>query len=94
MQKKTTIQRAMIVLSILIMSGCSGKSHNSKEQSDTSTKIVACQEENQDQGRSHAITLPKGATLHPTKPKTRLHLWHLKTGERKACVATGEAEVR
>ena len=49
-----------------------------------------CHDTHGDHGLSQAATLDPGIRLAPAKPHTRLRLWHLSDGTRKACIVEGE----
>jgi len=55
--------------------------------------IEPCKESNNDKGLSQAKVIDSGKTIHKLTDPTTIRVWHFKSGERKACIVNGDAEV-
>ncbi len=86
----------------LLLTACGGGS-STPDDSNTSTPPAVVQNppkgegiavcSGSDQGFSEATVLTAGKKIQQIKDTPNIHLWHLSDGTRKACVASGSAEV-
>jgi len=86
--KKTYIILASTLTLSLLLTACGGGGSSS-----SSKGISSCVDSSGDQGLAKAKVIASGKTIHKTKDNTNIRLWHLKSGERKACIVSGSAEV-
>ena len=78
------------LLGLLILSACSEKAGGEKGQPPAPRNTPqACRDTMGDGGLAHAATLDPGRRIAPAQPHTRLRLWHLIDGTRKACILEG-----
>jgi hypothetical protein len=81
------------------LTACSGGSSSTPDDSNTSTPPAVAQGKGiavcsgSDQGFAEATVLTAGKKIQQIKDTPNIHLWHLSDGTRKACVASGSAEV-
>jgi hypothetical protein len=82
----------------LLLTACGGGS-STPDDSNTSTPPAVAQGKGiavcsgSDQGFAEATVLTAGKKIQQIKDTPNIHLWHLSDGTRKACVASGSAEV-
>ena len=99
--KHTRTQSPLVLLSLmglLSLAGCGGGDTASGTPGASTTPsrpapnnhLQPCHDTHGDHGLSQAATLYPGIRLAPAKPHTRLRLWHLSDGTRKACIVEGE----
>jgi ABC-type glycerol-3-phosphate transport system substrate-binding protein len=80
------------------LTACGGGS-STPDDSNTSTLPAVAQGKGiavcsgSDQGFAEATVLTAGKKIQQIKDTPNIHLWHLSDGTRKACVASGSAEV-
>jgi len=87
--KKTYIILASTLTLSLLLTACGGGGSSSS----SSKGISSCVDSSGDQGLAKAKVIASGKSIHKTKDNTNIRLWHLKSGERKACIVSGSAEV-
>jgi ABC-type glycerol-3-phosphate transport system substrate-binding protein len=85
------------------LTACGGGSSSTPDDSNTSTPPAVVQNppkgkgiavcSGSDQGFAEATVLTAGKKIQQIKDTPNIHLWHLSDGTRKACVASGSAEV-
>ena len=89
--KHTRTQSSLVLLSLmglLSLAGCEQRAGEGAHMA-LNNHPQPCHDTHGDHGLSQAATLDPGIRLAPAKPHTRLRLWHLPDGTRKACIIEG-----